>query len=56
MISLYGGLYDRKHEFSSHVGTFMNIHNIAMFNTKTINVMHVNEYFENKLFNDLDLK
>ena len=55
MISLDGDLDDRTHEFTSHLGKPINIHNIARFNTKTINVMNVKDDFENKIFQDLDL-
>ena len=55
MISLDGDLDDRTHEFTSHLGKSINIHNISKFNTKTINVMNVKDDFENKIFQDLDL-
>ena len=40
MTYLFCDLDDRTPEFKSHVGRSMNIHNIARFNTKTINVMN----------------
>ena len=55
MISLDCDLDDRTHEFTSHLGKSINIHNISKFNTKTINVMNVKDDFENKIFQDLDL-
>ena len=50
MISLDGDLDDRTHEFTSHLGKSINIHNIAKFNTRTIYVMNANDDFEIRYF------